>query len=1010
MQSTILKGADLSGANLEGANLEEANLQRANLSGALGLDIEQLRQARNWVLASYDSSSLAQLRLSADHNQKITSKDLSHFDFRASNLMNADLTGMDLSNSNLAGTNLRNANISNADLAGANFLDADLQRADLSAAKNLVPHELRKARNWPLAFYGELSTQLELPKNHDQQIRYYSLFHAQLAKANLRGARLSAFDLKRAVLREALLHDAVFHNADVQETDLRDTQGLLSEQIKKAKNWPLALYSSGLLEQLGLPADHNDRIGRKDLSGIELDDGSLRSSDLESFNFAGTNLQGADLTGSRLKNANLRHAKLQKAILEGVDLEGADFEGADLSGTHFSVVRNLTADQLQKAKNWILAFFDESILDELKLGIEDLTVRRVNEKDFHGLHLSNVNLALADLPKANFTDADLTGTDLRGCTLARATFTNAIMSETKLRDTNLQDANLETVTGLLGGQLGGANVSGAKLPADIKEFKGLANIDESSKNASSLFIAIIGSCLYSVLTVASTTDAALLTNSASSPLPVIQTAIPIVGFYVVAPLLMVALYIYFHLSLQRLWEQLAEQPAIFPDGKPLDKRAYPWLLNGLVHSYFRQLSQNRPSLSRLQAHISFWIAWWMVPATLVLFWVRYLPRQEWKGTLLHIVLLAGIAASAVFFHQLTAKTLKGEAIDPFSLRALLKVRTASAKVFPFLLIALILFVISLQIMAKPSFATCSASPEGFVETVRNVQLNWLQRIYALIRSPFAQLSETNVSTKPANWSGKSNDDIGLVSGATLKSRSLRYAEATRAFMINADLRGADLEGADLADADLRGANLSQAYLANSCLVNSDLSGANLQNTYLTGAKLARANLLGANLEGDQIEKAQLQSARNWIFAFYTPEVLKDLNLPAEHNRRIRTKNLSGYDLQRAELAESKLSDFNLSGVNFSNANLVNADLRASNLKQSSLKGANLAGANFEKASLVGANLENADLTGDHMQGTDLTGVIGLNEIQLRTMFTDATTRLPTAKNADGVGNSRPTTP
>src|ERR1043166_1365428 len=110
-------------------------------------------------------------------------------------------------------------------------------------------------------------------------------------------------------------------------------------------------------------------------------------------------------------------------------------------------------------------------------------------------------------------------------------------------------------------------------------------------------------------------------------------------------------------------------------------------------------------------------------------------------------------------------------------------------------------------MADPSSGMCSASPGGVDRLVRDVRFNEVQGIYALVRYPFAQLSETDVSIKPANWAGTANGDITLVSGAMLKARSLRYAEATRAFLINADLREANLEGANLADADLRGANL-----------------------------------------------------------------------------------------------------------------------------------------------------------------------------------------------------------
>ncbi|MGD1703172.1 pentapeptide repeat-containing protein [Dapis sp. BLCC M229] len=70
LSSANLRGINLSEANLRGINLSEANLRRANLSkanlseanlrgadlrGAKGLTVEQVRQAKNWKSAKFDS-------------------------------------------------------------------------------------------------------------------------------------------------------------------------------------------------------------------------------------------------------------------------------------------------------------------------------------------------------------------------------------------------------------------------------------------------------------------------------------------------------------------------------------------------------------------------------------------------------------------------------------------------------------------------------------------------------------------------------------------------------------------------------------------------------------------------------------------------------------------------------------------------------------------------------------------------------------------------------------------
>ena len=146
------------------------------------------------------------------------------------------------------------------------------------------------------------------------------------------------------------------------------------------------------------------------------------------------------------------------------------------------------------------------------------------------------NLVEADVSRANLTKANLKGADLAGVKgLAEAT---------------LQNANLEGATGLLGTEFARANVTGAKLPEGIRDFKMLETVAETSKNARKIFLAMLSGCAYSLLTIATTTDARLLTNSASSPLPIIRTEIPIAWFYLVGPFALLMLYVYLHFT----WE------------------------------------------------------------------------------------------------------------------------------------------------------------------------------------------------------------------------------------------------------------------------------------------------------------------------------------------------------------------------------------------------------------------------------------------------------------------------
>ena len=93
-------------------------------------------------------------------------------------------------------------------------------------------------------------------------------------------------------------------------------------------------------------------------------------------------------------------------------------------------------------------------------------------------------------------------------------------------------------------------------------------------------------------------------------------------------------------------------------------------------------------------------------------------------------------------------------------------------------------------------------------------------------NPFAQLTETDVSTKPAHWTGR-EEEIALVKGANLNGLNLRYVQAYGAFLVKAHLWRTDLRNAYLSEADLREANLRTADLRFAVLDRASLARAAL---------------------------------------------------------------------------------------------------------------------------------------------------------------------------------------
>ena len=467
------------------------------------------------------------------------------------------------------------------------------------------------------------------------------------------------------------------------------------------------------------------------------------------------NLQEADLVGANLQEANLSYANLQGANLPGgANLKGADFLGANLKGAR----------------------------------------------------LSGATLHKTLLLRANLDDANLIGADLSGANLTEAQLQGARLFAVKgLAEATLQNANLEGATGLLGTEFARADVTGAKLPEGIREFKLLETVAETSKNARKIFLWMLLGCAYSWLTIATTTDARLLTNSVSSPLPIIRTEIPIAWFYWAAPFALVVVYIYLHFYLRMLWEGLAGLPAIFPDGKRLDQRAYPWLLNGLVRRHFERLRKGRSLLVRLEEGTTTFLAWWSVPLTLFGFWLRHLRRHEWVGTGLQVGVLVASVALGIMFYRSAARTLRGTdppplAWTPLGWKTFWRDRR-TYQVAGTTLLGVLLSVLSF----------------GAIEGVLGV-------------GPYrADLVEAELSIKPDNWTGIGDKDelnaqIAQVKKARLLGMNLRYASAEGAFLVKADLDKADLRMAGLFGANLQGADLFSANLQGADLLYANLRG------------------------------------------------------------------------------------------------------------------------------------------------------------------------------------------
>ena len=521
---------------------------------------------------------------------------------------------------------------------------------------------------------------------------------------------------------------------------------------------------------------------------------------------------------------------------------------------------------------------------------------------FGGSTSVGADLRAANLRQTKLGDARLRGADLRGADFTNADLKGMTVNPSTFRDANLADANLSGVKSLFAGQLAGAILTGATLPEDIADgfSTALDTIAEAAKNVRKLLIVLLAGCVYSWLTILTTTNARLLTNTTSSPLPVIGTAVPIAVFYWAAPVVLIGVYLYMQLSLQRLWELLADLPAVLSDGVSLDRKAYPWLLIGWgIRTHVLLLRGRRPLLARLQTLLSTTLAWWIVPATMFLFWLGYLPRHHWPGTSVHVALLVAAVMAATMLLDMARATLRGERPHLFSLRAAGRTREDYRRAAAALA--------ATAIMVSMSYGAISADPQHPVP----------RAFSAMGYSVYANITGAILSTRPPDY-------------ATIES----------------DVRDELVDGADLRGANLRYASAGAVFLQNANLVGLDFTGATLTRAILIGAKLQNARFDGANLTGATLAKADLTDATFGDLATLTDVDLADATLA--------NTNLTGAILTNAILTGALLTE-----AKFIYANLRDADLTDAVLTNAALLGAVLTDATLARATLTEASVRSA---------------------------------------------------
>ena len=586
----------------------------------------------------------------------------------------------------------------------------------------------------------------------------------------------------------------------------------------------------------------------------------------------------------------------------------------------------------------------------------------LSRENLEGADLIDARLQDAILNKACLKGADLMLADLRGASLLQANLQEANLLGTQFQQANLQAANLKQATGLVDTQFAGANLFGAVLPETTSPLEGLKNIRQAAGRAGWMLAALMVLHGLVWLRIFTTRDAQLLNNSPALPFFGLQADFPFVPFYLFGPVVMLVLYVCFHLYMQRLWDGTSQLPAIFPDGRTLDA-CLPWFARWAARAYSAWLRSMRSPLAFLEAGIAMLLLYWVTPATILLFWARYLSMEDLRGSVAQALLVAGAVVFAISFPRMAAKAFGADLERPGVKAKFSHKKMARLRRWVPVGIAFVLSLLSTGIILGIPHDAARTAPAGPAKiNAWAAQTLWLAGY-----NPFAQLTEADVSTKPAGWSGR-DEDLAPVKGANLNRLKLRYIQAYGAFFAKAHLWQSDLRHAYLSEADLREANLRQANLSFANLSGAKLKNATMQESGLQNAVLDRADLRAANLSSAILSNATLLDAVLDGANLYKA----DLHTATMQRASLKQADLREAILVSANLASANLQEAYLTSAKLGDARLSHADLGRAILDDAFLRNADLSGANFQGTVLTGA-----DLTGANLQGADLRGALGL---------------------------------
>lgn len=416
----------------------------------------------------------------------------------------------------------------------------------------------------------------------------------------------------------------------------------------------------------------------------------------------------------------------------------------------------------------------------------------------------------------------------------------------------------------------------------------LAHIEKISLNARTAWFGLLALLVFIGVTLMGHRDSDFFAFGAETSLPLLNIAVPTEAFFIAAPVLAAALYIYLHIYLNGLWVALAKAPSVV-GGDPLDERIYPSMIGtaALILRRWLRAEPAPPVRNRGLATlgISLLMTWLFGLAVLAAIWIRSWPYHEawlslWVAFWLWLALIAGIGSAVHMAMQMRyadwqpasfswRKLLQGDATARGSARRLSSQVLGSVLLFVLLCVLSVVTTTSgfgpqsLRAGADLREAELTPKPRDWVryalwleEWERQFRLREGIALERPIRDWPEYVRKAFAAETRERWILRTRS----LDTARLARRDLEGASLVGAFVAGANLHGTSLRGAVLTGAEMPGAILSEAKMQQADLGGAQLQGADLSNANLEEAQLHDADFTSADLRGWTIRGAILRGA------------------------------------------------------------------------------------------------------------------------------------------------------